>query len=77
MEASFLIVFLALILAGTVFWIWALVDAIRAGKGADFRAGSQVVWVVVIAVFQLFGALAYVAFGRPRADPRAASRAAP
>ena len=73
MEASFIIMFLALIAAGTAFWIWALVDVIRAGREAEFRAGSQLIWVVVIAVFQLFGALAYLAFGRPRSGSSAAS----
>lgn len=66
MEASFTIVFLLAIAAGTVFWVWALVDVVRAGSGAGFRAGSQLVWVVAIAVTHALGALAYVALGRAR-----------
>ena len=66
MEASVTIIFLLLIAAATVLWIWALVDVVRRPAGA-FRRGSQLFWVLVIAFTQSIGAVAYVLFGRPRA----------
>ena len=65
MEASFTIVFLLLIVATTVFWIWALVDVLRRPSDT-VRSGSQVVWALVIALTHTIGAVAYVLFGRPR-----------
>lgn len=64
MEASFTIVVLALLVAATVFWLWALVDVMRRGP-TGYRAGTQLVWAVVIALTHSLGALAYVVFGRP------------
>lgn len=60
------ILFLLILLAAIVFWIWALIDAARAPEGA-YRTGSKVVWVVVIALTHFIGALIYYAIGRPRA----------
>ena len=65
MEASFTILFLLFILATTVFWIWALVDVIRRPSDT-LQRGSQLFWVLFIAITQTIGALAYVFFGRPR-----------
>jgi hypothetical protein len=65
MEASFTIVFLLFIAAATAFWLWALVDVIRRPSGT-LRAGSQLVWGVVIALTHSIGALVYVLVGRPR-----------
>ncbi len=57
---------LSVLLAGLVFWIWSLVDAIRVPDESAFRAGSKVVWVVVIAVTGFIGSIVYMAVGRPR-----------
>ena len=65
MEASFTILFLLFILATTVFWIWALVDVIRRPSGSLER-GTQLFWVLFIALTHTVGAAAYVVFGRPR-----------
>lgn len=46
-------------------WLWTLVDAIRTPDEA-FRAGSQLVWVLVIVFAQLIGSIVYLAVGRPR-----------
>jgi hypothetical protein len=59
-------VILAALLATFVFWVWSLVDAIRVREESAFRAGSRVVWVVVIAVTGFLGSIVYVAVGRPR-----------
>ncbi len=65
MEASVTILFLLVMVATTVFWVWALVDVVRQ-PGRVYRSGSQLLWVLVIALTHSVGALAYVLFGRPR-----------
>lgn len=65
MEASVTIVALLLLAAGTVFWVWALVDVLRR-PSPDYRSGSQALWAAVIALTHSLGAAAYVLFGRPR-----------
>ena len=57
---------LALLLAALGFWIWSLVDAIRV-PDESFRAGSKVVWVLVIALTGFLGSVVYLFAGRPRA----------
>ena len=70
MEASTTVLFLVVIAAGTAFWVWALVDALRR-SATGYRTGSTLVWVLVIVFTQFIGAVLYVALGRPRpADSR-------
>ena len=57
---------LGIVLAAIGFWIWALVDAIRVPDDSAYRAGTKVVWVVVIAVTGFIGSLIYWVMGRPR-----------
>lgn len=57
---------LILVLTLVVLWIWALVDAIRV---PDDRAGTKLIWVLVIALTGLIGAGLYVAVGRPTRRP--------
>jgi hypothetical protein len=59
--AAFLIIWVV----GFVVMIWALVDAIRVPDDAMFRAGTKLIWVLVILLFQLVGAIIYFAIGRP------------
>ncbi|HVL07085.1 MAG TPA: PLDc N-terminal domain-containing protein [Acidimicrobiales bacterium] len=59
-------VVLLAVLALMAMWVWSLVDAIRVPDDSAFRAGSKMIWVVVIAVTGLIGSVAYVAMGRPR-----------
>ncbi len=66
MEASFTILILVLMAAGTAFWLWALVDVLRRQSSAEYRTGTQVVWAVVIGLTHSLGAFVYVIFGRPR-----------
>ncbi len=61
------IVLLLILLGFLAFWIWSLVDAIRVPDESAFRAGSKVIWVVVIAVTGFIGSIVYLAVGRPRA----------
>jgi len=50
-----------------VFWIWALVDAIRVPDDSRFRAGNKLLWVLVIVFLHVIGAIIYVVVGRPAA----------
>lgn len=68
MEALFgpvVLVVLALWVLGGVFWIWALVDAIRVPHDGNYRAGNKLVWVLVIIFTTVIGAAIYLAIGRP------------
>lgn len=57
---------LSILAAISIFPIWALVDAIRVPSDQDYRAGTKVIWVLVILLMQGVGALIYFAVGRPR-----------
>ena len=57
---------LGVLLAAIGFWVWTLVDAIRVPDDSAYRAGSKVLWVVVIAVTGFIGSVIYMAMGRPR-----------
>jgi Phospholipase_D-nuclease N-terminal len=54
-----------------VVWIWALVDAIQVPDDSMYRSGTKLVWVLVIVLTQVVGAIIYFAIGRPsrRAAP--------
>ena len=60
---------LLVILALVALWLWALVDAIRVPDDAHYRAGTKLVWVLVIALTGLIGAALYLAVGRPTRRP--------
>jgi hypothetical protein len=53
------------VLALVALWIWALVDAIRVPDDAHYRAGTKLIWVLVIALTGFVGAAVYLAVGRP------------
>jgi hypothetical protein len=62
-------VILMLVLTLVALWIWALVDAIRVPDDRGYRAGTKLIWVLVIALTGLIGAGLYVAVGRPTRRP--------
>ena len=66
MEAIGGVAFLAVLLGFLVLWVWSLVDAVRVPDDSAFRAGSKVIWVIVIAVTGLIGSIVYLVVGRPR-----------
>jgi hypothetical protein len=49
-------------LAGTVFWIWALIDCATKEPNEE---RSKVLWIVVILLTHLLGALLYALIRRP------------
>ena len=57
------ILILLIFLLGPVLWISALVSCIKNESATD---NTKVVWVVLIAVFQILGALAYFLIRRPQ-----------
>lgn len=73
----FVLFFLVFVVGGLAVMIYALVDAIRMPSDADFRSGTQLIWILVILLAQAIGAIIYLAVGRPpggataaRANPR-------
>jgi hypothetical protein len=63
------VLILLVVLALVALWIWALVDAIRVPDDADYRAGTKLVWVLVIVLTGFIGAAVYLAVGRPARRP--------
>ena len=67
-EVFFLIFFgfvMVLGIAGTVVWIWALVDCIRVPDDRYYRSGTKLIWVLVIVFLHVIGAVVYLVVGRP------------
>jgi Phospholipase_D-nuclease N-terminal len=60
---------LLVILALAALWVWALVDAIRVPDDSDYRAGTKLVWILVIVLTGFIGAAVYLAVGRPARRP--------
>jgi prolipoprotein diacylglyceryltransferase len=54
-----------------VVWIWALVDAIQVPDDSMYRSGTKLLWVMVIVLTGIIGAIIYFVVGKP------VSRAAP
>ena len=67
-------------IAAIVLLIYALVDAIRVPDDSMYRAGTKLIWVLVIIFVQPFiGPIIYLAIGAPQTPgpPRAARRPPP
>lgn len=54
------------VLAAWIFTIVALVDAIRVPNDSYFRAGTKLIWVLVILLGNCVGAIIYWTVGRPQ-----------
>jgi hypothetical protein len=62
-----LVLFLGgLLLAAFVFWIWALIDAVKVPDDSMYQAGNKLVWVLIIVFTQFIGAVIYWFVGRPK-----------
>jgi hypothetical protein len=59
---SFIVLFF---IANIVLVVWALVDAIRVPDESMYRAGSKLIWVLVILFAGFIGAIVYLTIGRP------------
>jgi hypothetical protein len=63
--ADWIYLFLVFLLVpgGTILWIAALISCVKNESSTD---NTKVVWIVIIALFHLFGALAYFLIRRPQ-----------
>jgi hypothetical protein len=62
-----------IMIAGIVLWIWALADVVRAPGDYAFKAGSKLLWAIVVGLGGPMGALIYMLVGRlERPQPRRA-----
>ena len=52
-------------IAGIALWIFALVDCIRVNDDTMYRSGTKLIWVLVIVLTQVIGAIIYLVIGRP------------
>ena len=46
-------------------WIYALVDAVSVPDNSMYRTGDKLIWVLVILLAYVIGAIIYLAVGRP------------
>jgi len=49
-------------------WIFALVDAVSVPDNSMYRTGDKLIWVLVILLAYVIGALIYIFVGRPVRD---------
>ena len=56
---------IAFVAGSIALFVYALVDAIRMPNDASFKAGTQLVWILVILLAQGIGAIIYLVVGRP------------
>jgi len=57
-----------LFLAALAVWLYAVLDAISSDR-TQVRTLSKGLWVTVVLLTFVFGALAWLVYGRPRAEP--------
>ncbi len=72
-EPLFVIVWLffgLLLIANIVLVIWGLVDAIKVPDDSMYRAGTKLIWVLVILLAGFVGAIVYFAVGWPSPETR-------
>jgi hypothetical protein len=63
--AVLVILFLALGIGSLVVWIWALVDAIKVPHDSMYKTGNKLIWILVIVLAGVIGAIIYLIVGRP------------
>jgi hypothetical protein len=57
-------------IGGIALWIFALVDCIRVQDDSMYRSGTKLIWIIVIALTQVIGAIIYLVVGRPETGTR-------
>jgi hypothetical protein len=62
--------FFLFFIANIVLVVWALVDAIRVPDDSMYRAGSKLIWILVILLAGFVGAIVYFLVGRPAGGER-------
>jgi phospholipase D-like protein len=66
------LVVMTLFVATIALVIVTLVDVVRMPNDASFKSGTQIVWVLVILLGGLIGAIVYLVVGRPPGGATAA-----
>lgn len=62
----FFLLFGAIAIAGFVFWIWSLVDAIQRPDAEWEQAGqNKLVWILVLIFVGFIGSIIYLLVARP------------
>jgi succinate dehydrogenase/fumarate reductase cytochrome b subunit len=61
----FFLVFVVFGLGGLALFVWALIDAVQVPDDSMYRSGTKLVWVLVIVLVPIIGAIVYLAVGRP------------
>jgi hypothetical protein len=59
--------FMVFAIANFVLVIWALVHAIRVPDDSMYRAGTKLIWILVILLGGFVGAIVYLFVGKPAA----------
>lgn len=70
MEWLFVGAFGLLWIGGIALWIFALVDCIRVQDDSMYRSGTKLIWIIVIVLTQVIGAIIYLVIGRPEPGAR-------
>jgi hypothetical protein len=70
MEWLFVGAFGLLWIGGIALWIFALVDCIRVQDDSMYRSGTKLIWIIVIVLTQVIGAVIYLVIGRPEPGAR-------
>jgi len=73
-DAPAVIVILILGIGAFILWVWALVDVVKVPDDSMFKAGNKLVWVLVIVITGVIGAIIYFIVGRPAPGSRAGGR---
>jgi succinate dehydrogenase/fumarate reductase cytochrome b subunit len=61
----FFLVFVVFGLGGLILFVWALIDAVQVPDDSMYRSGTKLIWVLVIVLVPVIGAIVYLAVGRP------------
>lgn len=62
-ELLLILIFSVVSLAGTILWIWALVDCIT---NEPSEGNDKLIWVLVIVLTHMIGAIIYFVVRRPQ-----------
>ena len=77
LPGAFGVLFVAFFVSTIGLVIWTLVDVARMPGDTSFKAGTQLVWVIVILLAGLIGAIIYLVVGRPPGGATAARQRFP
>jgi uncharacterized membrane protein len=58
----FVVIFWAIAIAATIFWIWMMVDVLT----SNMEANEKILWFLVIFFLHVIGAIIYLVVARPK-----------